>query len=62
MSVELKPFQDYIHAIEKKLALGDATEHSHYPVLRELLESVGKEGRAGERAFPKAITAPLCCA
>jgi len=28
MAIDLKQPQDYIHAIERKLALGDATEHT----------------------------------
>ena len=29
MSDELKSIQNYIHAIEKALAMDDATEHTH---------------------------------
>jgi len=39
MSDELKSTQDYIHAIEKKLATGDATEHTHRSTLETLVES-----------------------
>jgi predicted helicase len=38
--VDLKPFQNYIHAIEKALAAGDATEHTHRPALKTLFESL----------------------
>ena len=40
VAVDLKPFQDYIHTIEKKLVLGDATEHTHRLALETLVESV----------------------
>ncbi len=40
MAVDLKPFQNYIHAIEKALAAGDATEHTHRPALKTLPESL----------------------
>jgi len=40
MSDELKFIQDYIHAIEKKLATGDATEHTHRAALGALIESL----------------------
>jgi len=42
MSNELKPLQNYIHAIEKKLAMGDATEHTHRSALETLVESLAK--------------------
>src|SRR3990170_972292 len=31
---------DYLHALEKELAAGNATEHSHRPALKALLESL----------------------
>jgi len=40
LGVDLKPFQNYIQAIEKALAAGDATEHTHRPALKTLLESL----------------------
>ena len=40
MAEDLKPFQDYIHAINKKLAQGDATEHTHRSALEILVESL----------------------
>ena len=40
MSDELKSLQDYIHAIEKKLVSGDATEHTHRAALQALIESL----------------------
>ena len=40
MAEDLKPFQYYINAIEKKLALGDATEHTHRSALETLVESL----------------------
>ena len=40
MAEDLKLFQNYINAIEKKLALGDATEHTHRAALGALIESL----------------------
>ncbi|MHC1623355.1 MAG: hypothetical protein ACXQTR_02040 [Candidatus Methanospirareceae archaeon] len=40
MRDELKPIQNYIRAIEKKLATGDATEHTHRAALGALIESL----------------------
>ena len=40
MANEAKPFHDYIEALQKKLALGDATEHTHRPALQALIESL----------------------
>ena len=40
MVADLKSLQNYIHAIEKKLAAGDATEHTHRPALKAMLESL----------------------
>jgi len=37
---DLKPIQNYIHAIEKALAGGNATEHTHRPVLKTLVEGL----------------------
>ncbi len=37
MPIDLNPLQDYIHAIEKKLAQGDATEHTHRSALEALI-------------------------
>jgi len=37
---DLKLFQDYIHTIEKKLAQGDATEHTHRSALEALVEGL----------------------
>jgi hypothetical protein len=38
--VDLKPVQNYIHAIEKALAAGDATEHTHRPALKAFIEDL----------------------
>jgi predicted helicase len=38
-NVDVKPLQNYIHSIERKLATGDATEHTHRSVLEALIES-----------------------
>jgi len=42
LAADLKPLQDYIHAIEKKLVMGDATELSYYPALERLVESLSE--------------------
>ena len=34
-------FRDYIKNLQTNLSLGNATEHTHRPVLKNLLESVG---------------------
>lgn len=34
------PINDYIHAIGKKLGLGDATEHTHRSAFEALIESL----------------------
>ena len=44
MSDELKSIQNYIHAIEKKLALGNATEHTHRTALKTLIEDLAVVG------------------
>ena len=36
-----KLFQDYLNGLQTNLKLGNATEHTHRPVLKTLLESVG---------------------
>jgi hypothetical protein len=40
MADELKSAQDYIHAIEKELLAGNATEHTHRPALKVLIEDL----------------------
>lgn len=35
-------FENYLSAIEKALKLGNATEHTHRPALKTLVESFGK--------------------
>ena len=40
MSDELKSIQNYVLAIEKKLAMDDATEHTHRAALQALIESL----------------------
>ena len=42
MSDSLKAFNTYIHTIEKELALGNATEHTHRPALKALFESLSE--------------------
>ena len=42
MSDEINPFQNYVHTIEKKLAQGDATEHTHRAALEALVESLAE--------------------
>jgi len=41
MSDSLRAFNTYIRTIDKELALGNATEHTHRPALKALLESLG---------------------
>ncbi len=38
----MKAFGEYLNEIQKNLALSDATEHTHRPALKTLLQSVGK--------------------
>jgi len=33
-------FKDYLHAVENALKAGNATEHTHRPALKALLESI----------------------
>ncbi len=40
MAADLKPVHEYIKSIEKKLANGDATEHTHRAALGVLIESL----------------------
>ncbi|MEK7353021.1 MAG: N-6 DNA methylase, partial [Chloroflexota bacterium] len=40
MATDLKLIHDYIKAIEKELAAGNTTEHTHRPALKTLLESL----------------------
>jgi hypothetical protein len=40
MNTEAKSFLDYIHALEKEVAAGNVTEHTHRPALKALLESI----------------------
>ena len=40
MSDEIKPFNSYIQILQKKLAAGDATEHTHRSALETLVESL----------------------
>jgi len=42
MSSNMKPIVDYTNALQKNLATGKATEPSHYPALRVLMESLGE--------------------
>jgi predicted helicase len=41
MEKTTKPLLDYIHSLEKELAAGNATEHTHRTALKILLESIG---------------------
>jgi len=40
MVVDIKPVQDYIHALENELEAGNTTEPSHRPALKTLLQSL----------------------
>ena len=39
---DLKSFAQYLHAIEKELAAGNATEHTHRPALKTLIEGLAE--------------------
>ena len=41
MAAGLKALQDYIHAIEKELAAGNATEHTHRLALKKFDRRAG---------------------
>ena len=43
MNTESKPLLDYIHALEKELAAGNATEHTHRTALKTLIEALAKD-------------------
>ena len=38
MAVDLKPVREYIKAIEQELVAGNATERTHHPALKILIE------------------------
>jgi len=38
----LKLLAQYVHTIEKELAVGNATEHTHRPALKTLMEGLAK--------------------
>ncbi len=40
MGNDLKLVQDYIRTIEKELVAGNATEHTHRPALKALIEDL----------------------
>ena len=40
MIADLKPVHEYIKAIEKELVAGNATEHTHRPALKTLIEGI----------------------
>ncbi len=42
MAADLKPVSEYIKAIEKELVAGNATEPSHYPALKALIQGLGE--------------------
>ena len=43
MDDNLKTIRDYIHALEKALATGDATEHTHRPALKAFIENLASD-------------------
>ena len=43
MSDEIKHFNSYIQTLQRKLATGDATEHTHRSSLEALVENLSKE-------------------
>src|SRR4030042_247422 len=40
MAIESKPVHEYIKVIEKELVAGNATEHTHRPALKALIEGL----------------------
>ena len=46
MSDELKPLSNYLLALNKELGAGNATEHTHRPALKALLETLGDKNTA----------------
>ncbi|MCH8090265.1 MAG: hypothetical protein IH955_09665, partial [Chloroflexi bacterium] len=42
MDVNKRVVLDYLQALEKNLVRGDATERTHYPALKTLMESIEK--------------------
>ena len=50
MTSSAKFFQDYINGLKTNLKLGNATEHTHRPVLKTLLESAGDKHHSNQRA------------
>ncbi len=49
------PFRTYLGDIEKALSAGDATEHTHRPALKALIESLAPHVTAtNERDAPRA--------
>lgn len=44
MTDELKALNDYLHSIEKAFAAGNATEHTHRPALKKLIEDLAGTG------------------
>jgi len=46
MATDLKPVHEYIKAIEKELVAGNATEHTHRPALKTLIEELAEGATA----------------
>jgi predicted helicase len=46
VATDLQPVYDYIHTLEQELAAGNATEHTHRPALKSLLESLASGVKA----------------
>ncbi len=42
MNKEMQPLLEYIHSLEKALSAGNATEHTHRPTLKDLIEAVAQ--------------------
>ncbi|MBI2854131.1 MAG: N-6 DNA methylase [Chloroflexi bacterium] len=58
MSDELKVVHDYVHAIEKELIAGNATEHTHRPALKTLVETLASGTTATNEPSRIACGAP----
>ncbi len=52
MSDELKSLKNYIQVLQKELATGNATEHTHRPALKALIESLSPGVTATQDKMP----------
>ncbi len=59
MGSDLKLVQDYIGTIEKELVAGNATEHTHRPALKALIEGLALGVTATQEKKPFPLNKPL---